>query len=349
VAEVNVPVDPVSIFDQPVNAIAAFSDPAGTADEPYSCTFDYGDGSGAEVGMVDGTTCTGPAHTYGSAGVYTAAVAVSDKDEGVGREVATMYLVVYDPSAGFVTGGGWIDSPPGAYPADPRLAGPATFGFVSRYQRGQSQPDGNTQFHFQAGDLNFHSTSYDWLIIAGPHAKYKGSGRIDNSGDYGFMLTATDAGAPDGGVEDLFRIKIWMKDADETVVYDNQVGEEDTGYAGTALAGGQIKIQRGSAAKQGDDPDVVDTVIPTKYALLQTAPNPFNPSTEIRFDLPEATTVRLVVYNTLGRVVERLVEGSLPPGQHRVTFEGTGLPSGRYFCRIEAGSFSETRSMTLTK
>ncbi len=353
-SSVEVPLDPIGLSEQPIRGSATFTDPAGAADEPFACTFDYGDGSGPVAGTVDGTTCTGPDHSYTCAGVYTVAATVADKDDGVGSATATTYLVIYDPSAGCVTGGGWIDSPPGAYPAHPDLGGRANFGFVSKYKRGQSQPDGDTEFQFHAGDLNFHSTSYDWLVIAGPHAKYKGSGEINGAGDYAFMLTATDAEVHGGGDTDLFRIKIWEKNADETVVYDNKIGEGDDSYAGTALGGGQIKIHSGGAAKQrpdpGDDPDVATAVvIPAAYALLASVPNPFNPTTNIRFDLPEAAAVRLVLYDTMGRAVARLIDGAMPAGEHRVTFDGSGLPSGRYFYRLDAGSFTATRSMTLTK
>ncbi len=301
-------------------------------------------------------TCTGPDHSYATAGVYTVTVAVTDKDSGVGSATATSYVVIYDPSAGFVTGGGWIESPPGAIQLIPISRGEATSGLSRGTDEGSRNRTGIREFHFQAGDLNFHSTGYDWLVIAGPHAKYKGSGTINNAGDYGFMLTATDADVPGGGDVDLFRIKIWEKDAEETIVYDNRIGEEDDGYAGTEVGGGQIRIQStGNPTKQGpadpdDDPDVATTVvIPTSYALLGSTPNPFNPSTDIRFDLPEAVAVRLVVYDTMGRAVARLVDGILPAGEHRVTFDGRGLPSGRYFYRLEAGSFAATRSMTLTK
>ena len=89
--------------------------------------------------------------------------------------------------------------------------------------------------------------------------------------------------------------------------------------------------------------------LPTAYALDANYPNPFNPSTEIRFALPEAADVRLVVYDVMGREVARLVDGSLPAGRHRVRFEAGRLASGVYLYRIEAGPFSETRRMTLVK
>jgi len=153
-------------------------------------------------------------------------------------EPGHVLLAVYDPTAGFVTGGGWINSPAGAYTADPVLTGKATFGFVSKYKKGATVPTGNTEFQFKAGDLNFHSDSYDWLVIAGDKAKYKGTGTINGAGEYGFMLTATD------GDPDLFRIKIQDKTTD-TVIYDNKMNSDDTEYDGTELGGGQIIVHKG--------------------------------------------------------------------------------------------------------
>ena len=150
----------------------------------------------------------------------------------------TEFLVVYDPSAGFVTGGGWIDSPAGAYTDNLSLTGKATFGFVSKYKKGATVPTGKTEFQFKAGDLNFHSDSYDWLVIAGDKAKYKGTGTINGAGEYGFMLTATDSDT------DLFRIKIQDKSNDE-VIYDNKMDSDDTEYDGTELGGGQIIVHKG--------------------------------------------------------------------------------------------------------
>ena len=137
----------------------------------------------------------------------------------------TEYLAVYDPSAGFVTGGGWIDSPAGASTEYPDAEGKANFGFVSKYKKGQSTPTGNTEFQFKAGDLNFHSDSYDWLVVTGSdYAKFKGTGTINGSGEYKFMIWARDGGK---GGDDTFRIKIWEEDEDglEVVVYDNEMDQ----------------------------------------------------------------------------------------------------------------------------
>jgi hypothetical protein len=151
--------------------------------------------------------------------------------------------VVYDPTAGFVTGGGWIDSPAGAYAGDPSLAGKATFGFVAKYQKGANIPTGQTQFQFHAAGLDFKSTSYQWLVIAGAKAQFKGWGTINGEGNYGFLLTAIDGQVKNGGGSDKFRIKIWDI-ATDAVIYDNQMRAGDTSDSATVLSGGSIVIRK---------------------------------------------------------------------------------------------------------
>jgi hypothetical protein len=97
------------------------------------------------------------------------------------------------------------------------VTGKATFGFVAKFVKKGSDPVGNTQFNFQAADLNFHSSSYSFLAITGgSFAKFKGTGTINGSGDYNFMVWAGD------NEPDTMRIRIWEEVASvETVVYDN--------------------------------------------------------------------------------------------------------------------------------
>ena len=128
-----------------------------------------------------------------------------------------LYVVVYDPEGGFVTGGGWIESPEGAYAPNPELTGKATFGFVSKYHRGADVPSGQTEFQFHAAGLNFESRDYQWLVVAGPKAQFKGTGSINGEGDYGFFVTALDADLMPEVDTDLFRIRIWEKDSHEVV------------------------------------------------------------------------------------------------------------------------------------
>ncbi len=212
-----------------VNLTAPFSD-AGTNDT-HTCTVDWADGNGPQAGSVSETlgsgTCSGSL-AYAAAGIYNIDVAVTDDNGGVGT--AMVQVIVYDPGAGFVTGGGWINSPAGAYTADTSLTGKANFGFVSKYKKGASVPDGNTEFQFQAGGLNFHSTSYQWLVVNqhGTNAQFKGTGTINGAGAYDFMIWAGD------GSPDTFRIQITDPSNGDAVVYDNGVQQ--------ALGGGSIVI-----------------------------------------------------------------------------------------------------------
>lgn len=237
ITSLTVPVAPAAIGSV-TDLQATFTDP-GVADT-HTAVVDWGDGTTPTAATVSGGTVTAT-HTYAGAGVYAVTLTVVDDDGGQAVATATEFVVVYDPSAGFVTGGGWYDSPAGAYAADPTRTGKANFGFVAKYKKGATVPDGNTQFQFKAGDVNFHSTAYEWLVIAGSRATYKGTGTINGAGDYGFRLTATDGQVSGGGGVDRIRLKVWDR-ATGAIVYDNQTGAPDDADATTALGGGSITV-----------------------------------------------------------------------------------------------------------
>jgi len=89
--------------------------------------------------------------------------------------------------------------------------------------------------------------------------------------------------------------------------------------------------------------------IPRGYVITQNYPNPFNPSTTIRFGIPEAADVSVKVYNILGEVVARLVSSELAAGYYSVQWNAEGLPSGIYFCRLEARGHILARKLTLLR
>ena len=248
VGAVSGPVDPLAV-NTPANVSVAFTDP-GVLDT-HTAVWDWGDGttSAGTVSEASGSGTASGSHSYAAPGVYTVGVTVKDKDNGT-VQGSYQYVVVFDPAGGFVTGGGWITSPAGAYSADPTLTGKANFGFVSKYQKGASVPTGNTQFQFEAAGLSFDSTSYEWLVIAGAKAQFKGAGTINDAGTYTFLLTASDGDRT--GSSDRFRIKIWDKNTG-TIVYDNQMNASDTADPTTALGGGSIVIHDNKVGKASAD------------------------------------------------------------------------------------------------
>lgn len=92
-----------------------------------------------------------------------------------------------------------------------------------------------------------------------------------------------------------------------------------------------------------------DDGLPDRFALKENYPNPFNPSTTIAFDLPERSFVRIAVHDALGRQMALLVGEDRSAGSHAVTWTAAGMPSGVYYCRMQAGTFAETRKLLLLR
>jgi len=96
----------------------------------------------------------------------------------------------------------------------------------------------------QVANFIFSSTSYDWLVVAGARAQFRGEGTLNGSGNFGFMLTAIDGEVSGGGGADKLRIKIWDKNNGNAIIYDNQLGASDSSTPTTTLGGGTIKIHK---------------------------------------------------------------------------------------------------------
>jgi hypothetical protein len=92
-----------------------------------------------------------------------------------------------------------------------------------------------------------------------------------------------------------------------------------------------------------------EIIFPQEFVIDQNYPNPFNPATNIKYQIPELSFVTIKVYDVLGNEMTTLVSSEKLVGSYEVTFDGTGLPSGIYFYRLQAGSFVETKKMVLMK
>ena len=99
---------------------------------------------------------------------------------------------------------------------------------------------------------------------------------------------------------------------------------------------------------------VSETGLPDRFTLYQNYPNPFNPVYTIRYELPQASEVSLIVYNILGREVTRLVDGYLEPGYHQVRWDskdqdGRNVSSGIYIARLVTPEYTKSIKMVLLK
>jgi hypothetical protein len=103
------------------------------------------------------------------------------------------------------------------------------------------------------------------------------------------------------------------------------------------------------ASVQGSGKITVGQTRPQRYVLYANAPNPFNPSTLIRFDLPLAGSVQLIIYNALGQEVERLIEKFLPAGAHSIEWNANGRPSGIYYYALETELWRDQKKMMLVR
>jgi hypothetical protein len=108
------------------------------------------------------------------------------------------------------------------------------------------------------------------------------------------------------------------------------------------------QVDFNGAYSYSDEIEVI-AEMPTKYNLAQNYPNPFNPTTNISFTLPEASNVKLKVFNTLGEEVANLTNRLFEAGFHNVNFDASNFMSGVYYYRIEANNFIQVRKMMLLK
>lgn len=237
-----VPSDPIALAAGGVTLTASFTD---SIEQTRSCIVDWDDESlsdhfaAIEPAGADPGRCVG-SHVYTAPGVYEVAVTVADMCGDAGA-ASYRYAVVYDSSGGFVTGGGWIPSPEGAYRDDPGAVEMATFGLSAKYEKG-SQASDQIQVRFQAGAFRFIGASYDWLVLSGARARLRGAGAANGVAGHGFELTASDGQAPGGGGIDRFRIKVWESSSGD-VVYDNLLGASDSSDP-APLGGGSIVISK---------------------------------------------------------------------------------------------------------
>ena len=305
-----------------------------------SAKIKWSDGSADQIVNNPSANFTVP-HTYTSPGVYTVTTTITDACGNASASYQYQYIVVYDPSAGFVTGGGWINSPAGAYRPDTSLNGKAIFGFESRYQNGTTVPSGNTEFKFQVANINFKSSNYEWLVVAGSRAQFKGSGKINGSGNYGFILNAVDGDLKTTPSVDLFRIKIWDINT-SAVAYDNQYGTSDDGPLTTQIGGGSVVIHTNKTNNAVIVRDNTLNTTMTENKLQITAlPNPTRNYFSIILKGSNEERISIKVLDVLGRVVEAKNNIST----NKILTLGENYKPGTYLIDVIQGTVHQTQTV----
>ncbi|MEZ4700752.1 MAG: FG-GAP-like repeat-containing protein [Rhodothermales bacterium] len=152
-------------------------------------------------------------------------------------------------------------------------------------------------------------------------------------------------------------INVWMRE--DGLAIDKIVMTTDANFTPSGIGPDESpRTAAPVAAKAGAMAPALNLMaaqdLPTEFALEGNYPNPFNPTTTIRFALPEAAPVRLEVYDAMGRRIATLLDSSLEAGRHEAMWDGrtdagVTVASGVYLYRIDAGSFSAVKSMLLVK
>lgn len=180
-------------------------------------------------------------YTFSEAGIYHLQLVVADDDGGSGSASTVAgedaYIVVYDTSAGFVTGGGWLQTDAGDYAEGFAGGGRVSFAFVTKYLPGASVPSGN--FLIKFAGLTLKSNNFNWLIVSGERAQFQGTGVIDGLGTFGFRVSVFD-GDTSG---DRIRIEIWNLVTGLTL-FDTQWGDDLDADIQTLLGGGSVQIHQ---------------------------------------------------------------------------------------------------------
>lgn len=334
---VNGPVDPIELG----NSVQIDVFWQGT--NPKETIWDWG-GPGVEISNTIIQNVNEASFNYDSAGVYEVSITMIDSCGGI-IDTSFKYVVIYDPSGGFVTGSGSIFSPPGASVQFPNATGEATFGFVSKYDKKKGVPKGNTEFEFKAGDLEYVSNEYDWLVISGNKAKFKGRGSVNEEAGFQFLISAIDGDLKSKGDPDIFRIKIWEEES-EIVVYDNEIGIGFDEDPITQIMEGSIVIHVPKTAKKSVELLSEQNNFGSEgNSEIRVFPNPTKGQVQIELGGINSSEFDVVVTNLAGqKLIQRTYRST-----HRIQLDLSDNTAGIYFVNVIAGDKRKLSKIVLQR
>jgi hypothetical protein len=164
--------------------------------------------------------------------------------------------------------------------------------------------------------------------------------------NYGFEIERMKCGPASGG-EDAWR-RIGFVQGNGTAHAPKEYSYRDRNVTAGKYSYRLKQINTDGRFKYSGSLEIL-VAPPKEYALSQNYPNPFNPTTTIEYQLPAAGTVKLVVYDILGKESAVLVNETQEPGMYKVQFDPSRLSSGVYFYRLTAGTYSAMKKMLFVK
>ncbi|WP_143962496.1 choice-of-anchor tandem repeat GloVer-containing protein [Litoribacter populi] len=293
---------------------------------PSSATWQWGNEESSAVEM--GENKIAGAFKYEEAGLYRIALEYADGC-GQTKTVESDPYPVYDPDAGRLIGAGWFNSPQGAYISKPRSAGRAFFNINALYHRNSKTPSGMASFSTR--DFSFHSTYFNWLVIDDEKAVLQGVGKVNGRGNFGILMSAVE-GNLEGESTGRLRVKIWDRNRDDLLIYDNDMDAPTDALAENSIDQGTINITDRRTKKYQKD----------YQALLEIKAYPNPASDRIYIDLGDITpeminTLLTDAYGTFEiRNLHRKVDGN------RLEFDLTTLKYGTYYIRIQTENGSHS-------
>jgi len=183
-----------------------------------------------------------PIKPFNAAGTYNICVRSADLAGNMSADQCVRIQVDEESLDGFVTGGGFIETPAGADKSDRKHADKSDklhFAFTAKFLHHSLVPSGNAEFQWKSDDMNFKSTKITALVGMGAKAQIIGTGTINGKGVYGFIATVIDGDLINKKSEDRFRLQILGPGG---ILFDSDDGDSDG--ATTPLSGGSIVIHK---------------------------------------------------------------------------------------------------------
>ncbi len=298
--------------------------------------------SGNKMGKVTGS------YKPTVAGVYKLRMDVTDQ-KGVTSYASTngnfeAIVVAYDPnSKNYTYGGGKFISPAGALKSNSSATGLVAFGFTSNYYKNSTFPKGETLLDFKVGDFTFSALNFDYLVVSGVKAQFKGLGKMTNGlveqSGLAFILTVIDGQLTGGGGVDKIRMKIYNKKTGQ-VFYDTQSGSSEVDAPVTPVeSGSTIVIGNAAAATTTSTAKTAEDSKSEEPSLfnVKAYPNPTNHQFTLVIEGGSTEKIEVMVYDIFGRMVNHIKNSD---GQS-VQF-GERLPRGYYTAIVKQGTNQQT-------